>query len=195
MKAQISINPIKKMSLFLILIFASAVCIGQPTVAESDFSKGLAAYEQSDYATAVTLFTKAAQNGDMEAQFYLGHLYRKGLGVTLNKEEAFKWLKKAAEQGYVRAQFDLGLMYASGYGVTKNIPEAIKWYRVAAQQGNPEAQYFLGRMYHKGQGLTQSNEEAKKWYKVAAGNGGHGIGKQLAVAALQEMGKHSISEK
>jgi len=179
----------RKISLFLILIFASAVSIGQPTVAESDFSKGLAAYDQSDYATAAVLFQKAAQQGDMEAQFYLGHMYRKGVGVTKNKQESFNWLTKAAEQGHIRAQFNLGLMYASGYGVAKNIPEAIKWYRVSAQQGNPEAQYFLGRMYHKGQGLTQSNEEAKKWYKVAAGNSGHGIGKQLAAAALQEMGK------
>ena len=186
MKA-LSINPIKKMSLSLILILASAVCIGMP--AETDFSKGLAAYELSDYATAAVLFKKAAQQGDMEAQFYLGHLYRKGVGVTLNKEESFKWLTKSAEQGHIRAQFNLGLMYASGYGVTKNIPEAIKWYRVSAQQGNPEAQYFLGRMYHKGQGLTQSNDEAIKWYKVAAGNSGHGIGKQLATAGLQELGK------
>jgi len=73
--------------------------------------------------------------------------------------------------------------------VTQNHQEAVKWYRVAAIQGNPEAQYFLGRMYEKGQGVTQNNQEAVKWYRVAAGHNGHGIGKQLAVAALQQLGK------
>lgn len=185
----ISINPLKKIIFSLIFIFASGVCIGQPTIdeAESNFSKGLSAYQQHDYATAIVWFQKAAQQGDTEAQFYLGHLYRKGLGVTKNLQESFKWLQKAAEEGHIRAQYNLGLMYASGYGVTRNDQEALKWYRVAAQQGNPEAQYFLGRMYEKGQGVTQNNQEAAKWYRVAAGHKGHGIGKQLAQAALQQL--------
>jgi len=105
MKPQISINPIRKLILFLIFSLTSAVCIGQPTIAESNFSKGLSAYQQHDYATAIVWFQKAAQQGDTEAQFYLGHLYRKGKGVTKNLQESLKWIQKAAEQGHIRAQF------------------------------------------------------------------------------------------
>jgi TPR repeat protein len=190
MKPQ-SINPLKKMIFFLIFIFASAVCIGQPTIddAESNFSKGLSAYQQHDYATAVVWIQKAAEQGLAKAQYQLGHLYSEGRGVTKNKQEAFKWIQKAAEQGHTKAQYNLGLMYASGYGVTQNIQEAVKWYQKAAEKGNPEAQYFLGRMYYIGKGVTQNNQEAVKWYEKAAGQSGHGIGKQLAVRALQLLAK------
>ena len=186
------INPLK---IILLLIFSltSAVCIGQPTIdkAESNFSKGLTAYQQHDYATAVAWFKKGAQLGNPKAQFYLAHLYRKGLGVTKNLQEYVKWITKAAEQGHVRAQYNLGIIYASGYGVTKNDQEAVKWYQKAAEHGNPEAQYLLGRMYYLGKGVTQNKQDAIKWYKIAAEHDGHGIGKQLAVAALQQLGELS----
>jgi TPR repeat protein len=191
MKLLISVNPMKKILFFVVFVLASTICIGQPVVdaAKSNFSKGLSAYEQHDYATAIAWIKKAAEQGNSEAQYQLGHLYRQGKGTTKNIEESFKWIKKSAEQGYIKAQYNLGLMYASGYGIAQNNQEAIKWYQKAAEQGNPEAQYFLGRMYYQGKGVTQNNQEAIKWYKVAAGNKGHGIGKQLAVAALQQLDK------
>ena len=42
---------------------------------------------------------KAAEQGDTDAQNYLGWMYSHGSGVPENKVEAVKWYRKAAEQG------------------------------------------------------------------------------------------------
>jgi len=42
---------------------------------------------------------KAAEQGDADAQNYLGWMYSHGSGVPENKVEAVKWYRKAAEQG------------------------------------------------------------------------------------------------
>lgn len=77
-----------------------------------------------------------AEQGDAQAQFRLGMMYRKGVGVAKNCEKAFKWLKKAAEQGHSNAQILLGTMYDSGEGVEQNEQEALKWYKKTCRTGS-----------------------------------------------------------
>ncbi|MBP1573101.1 MAG: sel1 repeat family protein, partial [Oscillospiraceae bacterium] len=50
----------------------------------------------------------AAEQGDMEAQYNLGHMYYDGEGTEMNYEKALYWWEKAAEQGDADAQFNLG---------------------------------------------------------------------------------------
>ena len=73
----------------------------------------------------------AASQGNAEAQFELGCIYDKGLGVTRNYEEAIKWYREAAKRGNARAKNNLGYIYQDMH----NYEEAIKWYREAAEQG------------------------------------------------------------
>ena len=40
-----------------------------------------------------------AEEGHSEAQYKLGMMYEKGLGLRKNKREARTWLKKTAKQG------------------------------------------------------------------------------------------------
>ena len=82
---------------------------------------------------------RAAELGDVKAQFNLGWVYGNGQGVAKDEAEAVKWYRKAAEQGDAKAQFNLGLMYANGQGVAKDDSEATKWFRKAAEQGNKNA--------------------------------------------------------
>ena len=56
---------------------------------------------QVDRKEAVEWLTKAAEQGDGEAQFMLGHCYERGSG------EAVKWFTKAAEQGNESAKKEL----------------------------------------------------------------------------------------
>jgi len=49
-------------------------------------------------------FAKAAKQGDPEAQYKLGLMYRDGLGVTQNKSESRRWLRKAANNGHGEAK-------------------------------------------------------------------------------------------
>ena len=52
-----------------------------------------------------------AEQGDADAQFNLGQMYREGLEVAQNYKEAVKWYRLSAEQGHAGAQCNLGMMY------------------------------------------------------------------------------------
>ena len=41
-------------------------------------------------------------------QFILADMYKNGVGVEPNFEEALKWYRRAAVQGHAKAQFALG---------------------------------------------------------------------------------------
>ena len=64
-------------------------------------------------------FTKAAMQGDPDAQLNLGMMYERGDGVTRNLRTAAEWYGKAADQGHVYAQYNLATMYHAGEGVEK----------------------------------------------------------------------------
>ena len=49
-------------------------------------------------------YRKAAEQGNRDAQFYLGIMYYLGHGVPPDYNEAVKWYRKAAEQGCGGAQ-------------------------------------------------------------------------------------------
>jgi hypothetical protein len=53
----------------------------------------------------------AAKQGDAEAQYRLGVVYDKGLGVKKDKREAVRWYRKAASQGHTKAQDSLEFFY------------------------------------------------------------------------------------
>ncbi len=90
-----------------------------PVVAEQTFDEAEAAFGRGDYATAMEGFRVHAEQGNANAQFYLGLMYDNGWGVPEDDAEAVKWFRKAAEQGDSGAQYSLGVMYAKGEGVPK----------------------------------------------------------------------------
>ena len=59
---------------------------------------------------------RMAEQGNPEAQFLLGTLYRSGDGVLQDDKQAVDWFQRAADQGYVRALSALGASYWSGRG-------------------------------------------------------------------------------
>jgi len=115
-------------------------------------------------AAKFTELQKRAEQGDVEAQFFLGHRYNFGLGVLENTSEAVKWYCKAAEQGHVEAQYMLARSYFFGLGVLKDELEGIKWYRKAAEQGHVNALLHLGWHYRF---VIKDKQEAIKWYSKA----------------------------
>jgi Sel1 repeat-containing protein len=72
-------------------------------------------------------YSRAAQSGDSDAQFYLGALYSSGTGRPRSDEEAFRWFSRAADQGHSHAMLVLAGIYAVGRGTPKNNFEAYKW--------------------------------------------------------------------
>jgi len=124
---------------------------------------------EKDQREAVKSYRKAADQGNVEAQYNLGDCYFNGKGVVKDQREAVTWYRKAAEQGNATAQIGLGYCYFYGEGVEKDGVEAVKWYRKAAEQGNAAAQIGLGRCYIYGEGVEKDEVEAVKWYGKAVG--------------------------
>ena len=117
-----------------LLTAISAVSVGSPGVA-GPLEDGMAAHDRGDVENALRLIQPLADQGDAEAQYYLGFIYRTGLGIAEDNTEAVKWYRKAADQGHASAQNSLGIMYAKGEGVIQNDVEAYKWWNLAAAQG------------------------------------------------------------
>ena len=156
----------KKLILLTILL-----CFSNISWANDNFDKGLAAYNQKDYAIAFTFWEPLAKSGNKVAQYNLGIMYDNGQGVTQDYQQAVAWYRKAAKQGYASAQYNLGVRYYNGQGVTQDYQQALVWYRKAAKLGYASAQYNLGVMYKKGQGVTQDYKQAVAWYRKAAEQG------------------------
>ncbi|MBR2147467.1 MAG: SEL1-like repeat protein [Muribaculaceae bacterium] len=89
------------------------------------------------------LLLTSAQEGDADAQFFVGLRYVNGQGVEKNDAEAVKWFLKAAQQGHSDAQYLVGVCYNKGLGVEQSYAEARKWYEKAIQSGNVKAQEKL----------------------------------------------------
>lgn len=166
-------------AVFLVVACTTFAAAGPIEDAES-------AYQREDYAVAERLFRPLAEQGDAQAQFCLGVMYRNGEGVQPDTQEAVKWFRKAAEQGYFRAQYLLGLSYDMGWGVPKNEQEAVKWIRKAAEQGSFLAQSDMGWKYSFGRGVPKDEREGVKWFRKAAEQGDSSS--QHALGARYEMG-------
>lgn len=152
----------------LAIMFILALC-GR---AGAGLEEGLNAFEDNDYATALTELKPLADQGSIEAQNALGKMYNTGgAGLPRDDREAVKWFRKAALQRSSEGQLNLGIMYAEGMGVKKDIREALKWYRKSAAQRNTAAQYRIGEIYENGVGVKRSDREALKWFRMAAEGG------------------------
>ena len=64
--------------------------------------------------------------GDDKAQYNLGIMYKKGLGVLVDEYEAFSWFFLSANQGNILANYALGHAYLKGSGINKNYKLALK---------------------------------------------------------------------
>ena len=93
------------------------------------------------------LINPLAENGNAEAQFYLGVMFLKGFD-TKDSDKSFEWIKKSAEQGNADAQHQLGLMYQKGMGIKQDIDEALRWYRKSMAQGNQQAKISHDELVH-----------------------------------------------
>lgn len=137
-----------------------------------------------------------AQNGDTDAQYLLGGIYRTGQGAGKDSKRAAFWFLRAAMGGHADAQYQLGRIHETGDGVAQDYTQALAWYGKAAEQGHPEAQSHqekimdyidlvkhsaskgevdaqctLGDMYTKGSGVPHDEEQAATWYRQAAEQG------------------------
>jgi len=123
-------------------------------VAQADFVKGLNAYENKDYSTALAEWMPLADAGDSQAQYNLGWMFKRGRGVPRSDETAIMWFELSAKSGHPGAQSTLGSIYYYGEGVVRNELVGARWFVLAARQGNLRARSELEYMSYKGIGVV-----------------------------------------
>jgi TPR repeat protein len=133
--------------------------------AQADLDVGVAAWERGDYPAAYREWKSLADQGDSDAQYFLGSWY---YHAEKDYTNAAKWLREAPQQGHPLAQHDLGSLYVLGQGVPPNDTQAAEWFRRAAEQGHPLAQYNLGASYYSGEGVPQDFAQAAALFQKAA---------------------------
>lgn len=148
-----------------------------------------------DNLQAVVWFTKAADQGDSEAEYRLGEIYSQGdEGVPRDHDRGLALMTKAADQGNTPSMYQLGEYYRNGlFGFPKDQTQAVSWQRKAAELGDSLAESRLGTAYQFGNGVPQDTAQASYWYNKAkdqdeqaakAGN----VSAQMSVAIGYEMG-------
>ena len=119
--------------------FAYMSRLGEMTMAENrreltqdemDLNTGAMAYQQGDYKTAITYYTKAAEAGNVIALSNLGYCYYYGRSIPVDKVKAKECWERASIFGDIAAVYKLGDMYRND-DLKKNIAYSHALYRRA----------------------------------------------------------------
>jgi Caspase domain/Sel1 repeat len=92
--------------------------------------------DRANYQTALKVWLGQAEEGNVDAQNYVGEIYLKGLGTEPDYAKAAQWFEKSAAQGSRRARINLGYLYEQGMGVPQDISKALNLYREASGINN-----------------------------------------------------------
>ena len=83
----------------MLLLCFSVAAQDNETDSENAFYKGVSAYRARNYDEAVGWFLRAAEAGDVEAQFLLGRMHYDGNSLTVDEVTAYMWFEIAAGHG------------------------------------------------------------------------------------------------
>ncbi len=84
--------------LALIAALCAGFTLGLTAPAWAGFDEGVAAYNRGDYATAFREWRPLAEQGNADAQFFLGFMYDAGRGVPQDYAQAHMWYNLAASR-------------------------------------------------------------------------------------------------
>lgn len=126
------------------------------------------AYDRANYATALKIWLPKAQEGDPQAQTYVGEIFEKGLGIQPDYQAALHWYRQAAEKGYAPAMINLGFLYEKGLGVPQDPVAALNWYRKASGLDKTDIAFAASvEVYNRKMEVLK--QEAEQYRQEAAG--------------------------
>lgn len=171
-----------------------------PSAFSTQYQTAINAIDQGNYREGLAALKKLAAEGDANAQYDLGVIYRDGLyGESVNVAKAADLFKKSADQGVAPAAHDLAQLQPTAQAVQVVVPEtvvisaedqlaayaeamehfergnypaAVSLFERLAQLGFADAQHDLGLIYRDG--LTGQTDLAKaRYYLTQAAKQGH----------------------
>ncbi len=141
--------------------------------------------EDNNPQQAVQWYKKAASQGDLNAQLFMGLAYQYGFGVKKNSDSASHYFIDAAKQGNALAQYALGQYFLDSRHAA-NQKLGLIWLTKAANNGSPQALTALGTMYLNGKGATKDVEKADALLQQAA--------RQNYLPAYLALGEHALAQ-
>ncbi|MCQ2496922.1 MAG: AAA family ATPase [Lachnospiraceae bacterium] len=120
---------------------------------------------EKDYVKALASYENANQKGSIDSLFYLGELYRLGLGTPINYQKAAAFLKETVkyDTGNPNALISLALLYMDGNGVPHDPEKAMELLKGAQLLNSSLASYYLGLLMEK----NDDNSAAANYYREA----------------------------
>src|SRR5882757_8874949 len=134
-------------------------------VAESELGSTYAL--NGNLAQAKSWFEKAADQGEVDAQFNLAVMYARGDVPPENHPDMAKAVplfRKAALQGHAESQYIVALAYHEATGVERDEEECKKWMQASAEQGHSKAEFSIAARHYK----TSDYKNAFTWFMRAA---------------------------
>jgi uncharacterized protein len=129
-----------------------------------------------DIALAEEWALKAAENGHVEAMYWLGEgytVYAKDL-IEEDPEESkahfelgYYWLSKANMQKHPAATLELSNYYRRGDVIEKDVAKSVTLVKQAAEWGEVQAMRDLACIYEHGLGVDVDDEKADYWHDKA----------------------------
>jgi TPR repeat protein len=177
-------------NLIKFLTVATSFILTAPVFA--DTSQKLDCHIAINHDTAFHNCTKAAEQGEAKAQYYLGMMLTSGFATPQDDKQAAYWYTKAAEQGYAEAQYNLAVVFTDGQGVPQDDKQAVFWFTKAAVQGYAKAQFNLGNMYDRGEGTPKDYKQAVYWFTKAAEQGNASA--QLNLGFMHHSGNGTLKD-
>lgn len=149
-----------------------------------DLKKAKRSYKNGKYDRALRQFQRASDDGNIVADWYLGHMYRQGRGVRQDDAAAFTYYSRVADHydpdeddknrlrivvdAMVRVA-DYQRLGAVNAGLKPNPQAAARAYlKIATTYGHPAAHFALGVMSIKGEGVKKNPQQGLKWLMAAA---------------------------
>ena len=137
----------------------------------NEFEKGMFALEMEDYERALYYLSFDAVQNNPKAQYNLGLMYKNGIGVKKDLNEALSWFILASENGHMLAKYALGLSYYHGKGTNVNYYKALNIFLDASYMGHPASQINVGNIYYFGHGVSKNYPRAHMWWSIAKDKG------------------------
>ncbi|KAG2185974.1 hypothetical protein INT43_002412 [Umbelopsis isabellina] len=114
-----------------------------------------------DPRRSIAWYSRAAEQGDVEAELALSGWYLTGSEGVLKQSdtEAYLWARKAADKGYAKAEYAVGYYTETGIGLKPEFDEARRWYMRSAAQGNKRAMQRLTELKKYGNARPQQRQK------------------------------------
>ncbi|WP_159711274.1 tetratricopeptide repeat protein [Geminicoccus flavidas] len=121
------------------------------------------------YDQAHKLIEPRADEGDAQAQEWMGDLYREGRGVPQNGDFAVYWYTQSAQAGRVSSYVKLARMFERGEaGVAVDVEQALRYYELAGQNDDAQSLFNIAKRYADGDGVTVDKVRAVELFERAA---------------------------